>query len=48
MKGEEEKRKATELRNITMTLVFFMIEHRFCSTIGKDAKKTVWRQVAGT
>jgi hypothetical protein len=47
MKGEEEKRKATELRNITMTLVFFMIEHQFCSTIGKDGKKTVWRQVVG-
>jgi hypothetical protein len=44
-RGEEEKRKATELRNITMPLVIFMLEHQFCSTIGKDGEITVWRHV---
>jgi hypothetical protein len=47
MKGEEEKRKTTDLRNITNPLVIFKIEHQFCSTIGKDGKKTVWRKVTG-
>jgi hypothetical protein len=28
MKAEEEKRKETELRNITMSLVIFMLEHQ--------------------
>jgi hypothetical protein len=46
-RGEEEKRKATEVRNITMTLVIFMLEHQFCSTVGKDGEITVWRQVTG-
>ena len=47
MKGKEEKRKATELRNIIMPLIIFMLEHQFCSTVGKDGKITVWRQVIG-
>jgi hypothetical protein len=46
-RGEEEERKATELRNITMPLVIFMLEHQFCSTVGKDGEITVWRQVTG-
>jgi hypothetical protein len=46
-KGEEEKRKATELRNITMPLIIFMLEQQFCSTVGKDGEITVWRQVTG-
>jgi hypothetical protein len=46
-KKGEEKDKAIQLRNIIMPLVIFMLEHQFCSTIGKDGKKTVWRQVTG-
>ena len=30
-----------------MTLVIFMLEHQFCSTVGKDGEITVWRQVTG-
>jgi hypothetical protein len=47
MKGEEGKRKAIVLRNITIPLLIFMIEHQFYSTTGRDGEKTVWRQVTG-
>ena len=30
-----------------MPLVIFMLEHQFCSTVGKDGEITVWRQVTG-
>ena len=47
-KKGEEKEKAIQLRNIIIPLVIFMLEHQFCSTIGKDGKeKTIWRQVTG-
>ena len=46
-KKGEEKEKAIQLRNIIMPLVIFMLEHQFCSTVGKDGKKTIWRQVTG-
>ena len=46
-KKGEEKRKAIELRKITIPLIIFMLEHQFCSTIGKQGEKTVWRQVTG-
>jgi hypothetical protein len=44
MKGEEGKRKAIALRNTTIPLLIFILEHQFCSTIGRDGEKTVWRQ----
>ena len=46
-KKGEEKRKAIELRKITIPLIIFILEHQFCSTIGKQGEKTVWRQVTG-
>ncbi len=49
MKGEEGGGKAIAPRNVTMPILIFMIEHQFCSTIGRDGEKTetVWRQVTG-
>jgi hypothetical protein len=46
-KKGEEKEKAIQLRNIIMPLVIFMLEHQFCSTVGKDGEKMIWRQVTG-
>ena len=46
-KKGEEKHKAIELRKITIPLIIFMLEHQFCSTIGRDGEKKVWRQVTG-
>ncbi len=36
-----------ELRNIIIPVVIFMLEHQFCSKVGKEGEKTVWRQVTG-
>ena len=41
------KEKAIALCNITMSLIIFMPEHQFCSTIGKEGETTVWRQGTG-
>jgi hypothetical protein len=43
MKRGEGKRKAITLRNITIPLLIFILEHQFDSTIGRDREKTVWR-----
>jgi len=46
-KEGKEKEQAITLRNVTMPLIIFMLEHQFCSTIGKKGEKTVWRQMTG-
>jgi hypothetical protein len=46
-KEGKEKEQAIALRNITIPLVIFMLEHQFCSTVGKEGEKTVWRQMTG-
>ena len=43
----EEKEKARGLCNITIPLIFFLLENQFCSKIGKEGETTVWRQVTG-
>ena len=46
-KEGKDKEQAIALRKVTMPLVIFMLEHQFCSTIGKKGEKTVWRQMTG-
>ena len=44
-KEGEEKEKAITLLHIKMPLIIFMVEHQFCTTIGKEGEKTFWRQM---
>jgi len=35
-KEGKEKEQGIALRNVTMPLIIFMLEHQFCSTIGEN------------